>query len=158
MVKTVKIFFSLLISCLLLSAQYTTSKDIILYLPSLKTKTLVPHKTEIIYSRKSDLAGAIFDALKIKTKASGYIELFSPDSSAHASGTAAAVNISKRSVPGLEDKLNIEYLTIYSAVNSITSTGDIVTVNFTIDGKEQKDFYGYVDMRETFIPDYSFCS
>jgi len=29
-----------------------------------------------------------------------------------------------------------------------------VNVRFTIDGKRQKDFKGYIDMRETFIPDY----
>ena len=36
----------------------------------------------------------------------------------------------------------------------LTGLDGIVNVRFTIDGKRQKDFKGYIDMRETFIPDY----
>ena len=49
---------------------------------------------------------------------------------------------------------DLELLTVYSIVNSLTGLDGIVNVRFTIDGKRQKDFKGYIDMRETFIPDY----
>ena len=45
-------------------------------------------------------------------------------------------------------------LMVYSIVNSLTEIDGIVNVRFTIDGRVQKDFVGYLDMRETFIPDY----
>ena len=47
-----------------------------------------------------------------------------------------------------------ELTTVYRSVNSLTGLDGIVNVRFTIDGKRQKDFKGYIDMRETFIPDY----
>ena len=43
---------------------------------------------------------------------------------------------------------------VYSIVNSLTNIDGIVNVRFTVDGERQKDFLGFVDMRETFIPDY----
>lgn len=49
---------------------------------------------------------------------------------------------------------DMEMLTVYSLVNSLTEIDGIVNVRFTIDGKISKDFMGYLDMRETFIPDY----
>jgi hypothetical protein len=48
----------------------------------------------------------------------------------------------------------LELLTIYSIVNSLTGIEGISTVRFTINHEITKDFMGYVDMRETFIPDY----
>ena len=45
---------------------------------------------------------------------------------------------------------DLELLTVYSIVNSLTGLDGIVNVRFTIDGKRQKDFKGYIDMRETF--------
>lgn len=52
------------------------------------------------------------------------------------------------------DGRDFEVLTVYSIVNSLTNIDGIVNVRFTVDGEEQKDFMGCVDMRETFIPDY----
>lgn len=49
---------------------------------------------------------------------------------------------------------DLELLTIYSIVNSLTGIDGIVNVRFTINGDVQKDFKGHIDMRETFIPDY----
>ena len=49
---------------------------------------------------------------------------------------------------------DLEILTVYSIVNSLTNIDGIVNVRFTVDGEVKKDFMGYVDMRETFIPDY----
>ncbi len=52
-----------------------------------------------------------------------------------------------------DGKVN-EILVIYQIVNSLTSIDGIDKVEFTIEGKEQKNFKGFIDMRETFIPDY----
>lgn len=47
-----------------------------------------------------------------------------------------------------------EELVVYQIVNSLTSIDGIVKVKFTFDGREEKVFKGFIDMRETFIPDY----
>ena len=49
---------------------------------------------------------------------------------------------------------DLEYLFVYQIVNSLTSIEGIDAVNFKIDGKIQKKFKGFVDMREVFVPDY----
>ena len=69
-------------------------------------------------------------------------------------GTTAYVNMSDEFVRLHSDARPHEILTIYSIVNSLTSIKGITNVKFTIGGKIQKDFKGFCDMRETFIPDY----
>lgn len=66
----------------------------------------------------------------------------------------AYVDIKKEMIDAYPDGRDLEMLTIYSVVNSLTGIDGIVNVRFTIDGKAQKEFKGYLDMRETFIPDY----
>ncbi|MDD6484720.1 MAG: GerMN domain-containing protein [Clostridiales bacterium] len=66
----------------------------------------------------------------------------------------AYVNIKKEIQKQHREGRDLELLTVYSIVNSLTSIDGITCVRFTIDGKQQKDFMGYIDMRETFIPDY----
>ena len=45
-------------------------------------------------------------------------------------------------------------LIVYQIVNSLTSIDGIDNVRFTVDGKVKKEYAGFIDMRETFIPDY----
>jgi spore germination protein GerM len=66
----------------------------------------------------------------------------------------AYVDISKKMVEAHPEGRELELLTIYSIVNSLTGIEGISTVRFTINHEIAKDFMGYVDMRETFIPDY----
>jgi hypothetical protein len=66
----------------------------------------------------------------------------------------AYVDIKKDVVNEHPDGRDLEMLTVYSIVNSLTGIDGIVNVRFTIDGKIEKKFKGYLDMRETFIPDY----
>ena len=66
----------------------------------------------------------------------------------------AYVDIKQELVDKHPDGRDLELLTVYSIVNSLTGLDGVVNVRFTIDGKRQKDFKGYIDMRETFIPDY----
>lgn len=67
---------------------------------------------------------------------------------------AAYIDISKEMAEAAPESRDLELLTIYSIVNSITSVEEISTVRFTIDKQVTKDFSGFLDMRETFIPDY----
>lgn len=69
-------------------------------------------------------------------------------------GVTAYVNMSGEFVDCHSNARPHELLTIYSIVNSLTSIDGIINVKFTIDNKTQKDFKGFCDMRETFIPDY----
>lgn len=66
----------------------------------------------------------------------------------------AYVNIDSDMISEVPDGRDSELLTVYSIVNSLVNIDGIVNVRFTIDGESQKDFKGYLDMRETFIPDY----
>ena len=66
----------------------------------------------------------------------------------------AYVNISGEMLKNHPEGRDIELLTVYSIVNSLTEIDGIINVRFTIDGRVSKDFMGYIDMRETFIPDY----
>lgn len=66
----------------------------------------------------------------------------------------AYVDIKNSMVESHPEGRDLEILTIYSIVNSLTELDGIVNVRFTIDGQIQKKFMGHVDMRETFIPDY----
>lgn len=68
--------------------------------------------------------------------------------------STAYVNMSEEFVRLHSDAKPHELLTIYSIVNSLTSIKGIVNVKFTVNNKIQKDFKGFCDMRETFIPDY----
>lgn len=69
-------------------------------------------------------------------------------------GSTAYVNLTKKMAEEHPDGRENELLTVYSIVNSLVEIDGVNTVRFTVDGKTAKDFMGYVDMRETFIPDY----
>ena len=66
----------------------------------------------------------------------------------------AYVDISGDSIEHFPDGRVAENLIVYQIVNSLTSIDGIDAVRFTIDGMVQKKFKGFIDMRETFIPDY----
>lgn len=66
----------------------------------------------------------------------------------------AYVNIKSDIIEDVPDGRDLEVLMIYSVVNSLTGLDGVVNVRFTIDGRKERDLKGYIDMRETFIPDY----
>lgn len=72
----------------------------------------------------------------------------------HVRGNTAYVDIKESAREYFPDGKIAEELVIYQIVNSLTSIDGIVKVKFTFDGKEEKLFKGFIDMRETFIPDY----
>lgn len=69
-------------------------------------------------------------------------------------GSIAYVDISSDMTEAVPDGRDLELLTVYSIVNSLTNIDGIINVRFTIDGEVNRDFKGYIDMRGTFIPDY----
>lgn len=67
---------------------------------------------------------------------------------------SACVNFSSDIIPKLSKNPETERLFVYQFVNSLTSVDGIDSVTFTIDGKIQKKFLGFLDMREIFTPNY----
>lgn len=67
----------------------------------------------------------------------------------------AYVDIKRKMIENHSEGRDIELLTVYSIVNSLASVKGITNVRFTIEGEVSEDFMGYLDMRETFIPDYT---
>lgn len=66
----------------------------------------------------------------------------------------AIINLTQAMIDAPFEGRNLEVLAIYQIVNSITSVEGITTVKFTINGERRENFKGFLDMRETFIPDY----
>lgn len=69
-------------------------------------------------------------------------------------GTTAYVDFSDEMVQNHPGDVDSEMLTVYSLVNSLASLDGVDAVKFTIGGEEKQKFKGFLDMRETFVPDY----
>lgn len=69
-------------------------------------------------------------------------------------GNAAEADIPSSLSENLPKNRESERLFVYQLVNSFTSVPGIDSVVFTIDGERKKNFVGFVDMREIFVPDY----
>ena len=65
-------------------------------------------------------------------------------------GNTAYVNITPAMVNNHPEGRELERLTVYSIVNSLTSIRGINNVQFSVDGKIRRDFMGYMDMRGAF--------
>lgn len=62
----------------------------------------------------------------------------------------AIVDIKNKMIKNHPKGRDLEQLTVYSIVNTLTSLDEIDNVRFTINGKVKKDFMGYLDMRNSF--------
>lgn len=71
------------------------------------------------------------------------------------SDDTAYVNLSGALPSFISKNSETEKLIIYQIVNSLVSVDGINYVQFTIDGKEEKNFLGFLDMREIFTPNYN---
>lgn len=69
-------------------------------------------------------------------------------------GQTAKVNLSGRLSSDMTKNEETERLFVYQLVNSLTSIDGIDYVQFTIDNITQKEFLGFLDMREIFTADY----
>ncbi len=156
--KTVKIAATSLLSFSLMSANSQKSYRVTLYPMSQASYALTPVE-KIIYAKNTEeLSKRILDELFILQEKEEYVKLLSPKTKTSLHDDKVWIDIYKDIPKEIKDTTDYELFTIYSLVNSITSSGDISTVNFTIEGLSQRDFCGYVDMRETFIPDYDICT
>lgn len=129
-----------------------------LYFVDSSMQRLIPSDFKVETKRPQKAAKAVISELLKGRDNNPKIMRIMPDIndglSVSVKGTTAYVNMSSEFADKHSSSRQHEYLTIYSIVNSLTSVDGIVNVRFTIDKKEQKDFKGFCDMRETFIPDY----
>lgn len=66
----------------------------------------------------------------------------------------ATVNIKAAAFNNGEKGRIQEQLIVYQLVNSLSSVEGVSRVKFLIDGEIKKNFYGFIDMRDAFVPDY----
>ena len=151
-----KISFIILLSLLLSSGKYSKISESAIYLANRDSMTLKPTTQVISYSDKNDLCGKILDRLMLYQKNPDRAELLPTGIKITVLKDCAFVDFPE--IPDLGKSRSLELLTIYSLVNSLTSSGEIVTVRFTAKGEIIKDFNGTVDMTESFVPDYDICS
>lgn len=156
MMKYIKIILTTLLSLILTSGTPLKSYRVTLYSPQKSASQLQPCVKTVQAAGNFDLCTQISDELLNLQKTPGTAVLLPKDFKISVSGNNANVDFSE--VPNFSKDYDTEMLTIYSIVNSITSSGDIVTVTFTVNGRKIKSFNGTVDMTETFIPNYEICS
>ncbi len=129
-----------------------------LYFVDEQMMRLIPIETDIPRTSAEKMAQRVISELITGRDGNPKIRRLIPDRkhcmSVKVKEKIAYVDISPEMVSAHPDGRDLELLTVYSIVNSLTSIDGIVNVRFTIDGKTQKDFKGHIDMRETFIPDY----
>lgn len=68
--------------------------------------------------------------------------------------SVAIVDIRSEYFSEFEKVRAMENLIVYQIVNSLTTVEGVSRVEFLIDGEKKKNFFGFMDMREAFIPDY----
>lgn len=134
------------------------TEDVKLYFVDAEMLRLIPVSTEIPRTTTEKMAQSVLDKLIEGHDENPKIRRLIPKQNrcmtVKVKDKIAYVDIKSTMVEEHPDGRELELLTVYSIVNSLTGLDDIINVRFTIDGEEQKDFKGYIDMRETFIPDY----
>lgn len=119
---------------------------------------LIPVKTTIPKANAERMAQKVLDELILGHDDNPKIRRLIPKiencMSVKVVDEIAYVDFKKEMTDSHPDGRDLELLTVYSIVNSLTGIDGVESVRFTIDGKVQKDFKGHLDMRETFIPDY----
>ena len=129
-----------------------------LYFVDAEMLRLVPVKTSIPEGSTERMAQRVLDEL-VDGRDSNYkirrvIPKIKGGLKASVNGETVCVDISRAVADSHPEGRDLEVLTIYQIVNSLTELDGVKTVKFTIDGVTQRDFMGYIDMRETFVPDY----
>lgn len=132
--------------------------EIQMYFVDAEMMRLIPIKTMIPKADAERMAKTVLDELVEGRDDNPKIRRLIPNingcMSVKVVKNIAYVDMTEEMVNVHPDGRDIELLTVYSIVNSLTCIDGIAGVRFTIEGKAQKDFKGYLDMRETFIPDY----
>ncbi len=159
--KKILIICALIVSALFVVGGYRDSLETMqvkLYYVDSSMQRLIPSDYVVKASTPNKAAKQVIHQLiegqDNNTKIMRLIPKIEDGLSVRVMDNTAYVNMTKDFITFHSDSRQHELLTIYSIVNSLTSIDGIVNVKFTIDGKEEKDFKGFCDMRETFIPDY----
>lgn len=156
------LFFSILI--LALSAIIAAgsvripTQEIKLYFVDAQIMCLMPVKTTIPAMTTEKTAQRVLDELIEGRDENPKIRRLIPKikrcMTVRVKDNTAYVDIKRTLIEAHPEGRDLEILTVYSIVNSLTDLDGITTVRFTIDGKAEKSFMGYLDMRETFVPDF----
>lgn len=132
--------------------------EIKLYFVDAGMMRLIPISTSIRKTDTEHEAKAVINALIAGRDSNPKIRRLIPDikncMSVRVNGSTAYVNITQKMIDAHPEGRDLEILTVYQIVNSLTSIDGITNVRFKINSQTQKNFMGYLDMRETFIPDY----
>lgn len=140
------------------SAGQPEMTDVKLYFVDAGMMRLVPIRTTLYKTDKAHEAKAVLNALIAGRDNNPKIRRMIPDikkcMTVRIRENTAYVNITQKMIDAHPDGRDAEMLTVYQIVNSLTCIDGIANVKFTINGSTQKEFMGYLDMRETFIPDY----
>lgn len=135
-----------------------TTTETRLYFVDAEMLRLIPVKVTIPDSNAQKKAQYVLDELVKGRDDNPKIRRIIPNISrgltARIEGETVYVNIKSEVAQNHPDGRDLELLTVYQIVNSLTELDGIKTVRFTIDGKTERHFMGYLDMRETFVPDY----
>lgn len=132
-----------------------------IYVVDSELMRLIPIETDIIQGAPEFMAKQAVTKLIIGYDNNRKIRRLIPNSkkslTVAVKGSRAEVNINsavfKESGISINSR-DIEKLFIYQLVNTLSSISGIETVTFTIDGKTEKRFAGFADMREIFVADY----
>ncbi len=133
-------------------------EEALLYFVDAEMMRLIPSETIVPASDGTEAAKAVLAALVEGRDDNPQIKRIMPkmpeELSVYVSGEIAYVDMGADFVAAHPEGRGAELLTVYQIVNSLTSLKEVVNVRFTIDGRSCRDFIGFIDMRETFVPDY----
>ncbi len=152
------VFFALILTCAVTIIFAVNAdkpvEELRLYVVDAEMLHLIPIKIRV---RETDLNGearevisALIRGFDDNPKIRRLIPKIRGCMSVRVKGNTAYVNISKSMIKNHPDGRELEKLTVYSIVNSLTSLSGINNVQFTINGKIRRDFMGYMDMRGAF--------
>lgn len=140
------------------SREHPETIEVKLYFVDAGIMRLIPISAKICKTDTEHEAKSVINALIAGRDDNPKIRRLIPDikkcMSVRVNGNTAYVNITQKMIDAHPDGRELEMLTIYQIVNSLTSIDGITNVRFKINSQTQKNFMGYLDMRETFIPDY----
>lgn len=115
---------------------------------------LLPYTEEIIDADTEHMAQAVADKLIECRNGSDNVRRLLPNKkeclSVSVKADVAYVDISSEAADELPKSRDTEKLVIYQIVNSLTELKGVRFVKFTVDGKENRSFMGFYDMRETY--------
>ena len=152
------VFFVLILTCAATIAfarnEDKPTQELKLYVIDAEMMHLIPMEITIretdARGESREVIGALIRGFDENPKIRRLIPKIRGCMSVRVEGNTAYVNITKAMVNNHPEGRDLERLTVYSIVNSLTSIRGIDNVQFTVDGKIRRDFMGYMDMRGAF--------